>query len=314
MLSRSGYYFPIFEKALKAYNIPEEIKYLAVVESALNPQAVSRVGATGLWQFMFRTAKEYGLQMDNFVDERKDPLRASYAAAAYFRKSYDLLGDWLLAIASFNCGLSNVNRAIEKSGSRNFWELREYLPAETRNYVPAFIAAVYTMKHSDTHKIYANVPLFTFKIDTISINHFVSIADISRAIHYTEETLTGLNPTYRKGIINGTHEQPKTIVIPKLEPYFFTALYQVINTDLPVDKTNVELSLDDIYWEQNKRSQQSKNRVETIVHKVKPGQTLFEIARQYRVSVQDLKTWNQLNSTELAVGQLLKVIADSSPS
>ncbi|MGV3546483.1 MAG: lytic transglycosylase domain-containing protein, partial [Pedobacter sp.] len=145
MLGLSSYYFPIFEKALKTYNIPTEIKYLSIVESSLNPHAVSRVGATGLWQFMFGTAKAYGLNMDNFVDERKDPIQASYAAAAYFRDAYEELGDWLLAIAAYNCGKGNVNRAIMKAGSRNFWDIRKFLPKETSNYVPAFIAAVYVM-------------------------------------------------------------------------------------------------------------------------------------------------------------------------
>ena len=153
MLGLSDYYFPIFEKALKANDIPEEIKYLPIIESSMNPQAVSRVGATGLWQFMFATAKGYGLKMDSFVDERKDPIQASYAAAAYFRDAYAELGDWLLAIAAYNCGRGNVDRAIKKANSRDFWDIRPFLPMETRNYVPAFIAAVYVMNFSKAHDI-----------------------------------------------------------------------------------------------------------------------------------------------------------------
>ena len=153
MLGLSNYYFPIFEKALVSYNIPTEIKYLPIIESSMNPHAISRVGATGLWQFMFGTAKAYGLNMDNFVDERKDPIQASYAAAAYFRDAYDELGDWLLAIAAYNCGKGNVTRAIDKAGSRDFWEIRPFLPKETRDYVPAFIAALYVMNYAEKHDI-----------------------------------------------------------------------------------------------------------------------------------------------------------------
>src|SRR5215217_1347614 len=190
MLGLSDYYFPIFAQALKSYNIPDEIKYLPIIESSMNPHAVSRVGATGLWQFMFGTARGYGLNMDNFVDERKDPIQASYAAAAYFRDAYEELGDWLLAIAAYNCGKGNVNRAIAKAGSRDFWEIRRFLPMETRNYVPAFIAAVYVMNCPSNHQIKSQKSSFIKNTDIIQVNRFVSLASLAEALNIDLEELS----------------------------------------------------------------------------------------------------------------------------
>ncbi|MBC7418429.1 MAG: lytic transglycosylase domain-containing protein, partial [Pedobacter sp.] len=183
MLGLSNYYFPIFEKALAAYDVPKEIKYLTIIESEMNPNARSRVGATGLWQFMFATGKAYGLKIDNYVDERKDPIQASYAAATYFRDAYDELGDWLLALAAYNCGKGNVDRAIAKSGSRDFWEIRPYLPKETRNYVPAYIAAVYVMNYSSTHQITPQACNLYMKTDTVLVNKFISLPQLANVLN-----------------------------------------------------------------------------------------------------------------------------------
>ncbi|MGF1925026.1 MAG: lytic transglycosylase domain-containing protein, partial [Bacteroidia bacterium] len=217
MLGLSTYYFPIFEKALISYNIPTEIKFLPIIESSMNPHAISRVGATGLWQFMFGTAKAYGLNMDNFVDERKDPIQASYAAAAYFRDAYDELGDWLLALAAYNCGKGNVTRAIEKAGSRDFWEIRTFLPKETRDYVPAFIAALYVMNYADKHEIKVQVSNLHQKTDTLHVNHFVALSEISKVLNVDESVVLSLNPSYKKKIVNGTSNFPKRIILPKVD-------------------------------------------------------------------------------------------------
>ena len=227
MLGLSDYYFPIFEKALKSYNIPEEIKYLPIIESSMNPHAVSRVGATGLWQFMFATAKGYGLNMDNFVDERKDPIQASYAAAAYFRDAYEELGDWLLAIAAYNCGRGNVNRAIAKADSRDFWEIRRFLPMETRNYVPAFIAAVYVMNFSGDHQIKAQEPAFLKNTDIIQVNRSVSLSSLAAALNTDLDELLSLNPSYKKKIVNGTELSPKRVILPKVN---LTSFAQIVPT------------------------------------------------------------------------------------
>lgn len=316
MLGLSNYYFPIFEKSLKAYNIPNEIKYLSIVESSLNPHAVSRVGATGLWQFMFGTAKAYGLNMDNFVDERKDPIQASYAAAAYFRDAYEELGDWLLAIAAYNCGKGNVNRAIDKAGSRDFWEIRKFLPAETRNYVPAFIAAVYVMKYAKAHQINAKPSAFTFKTDTVQVRNFVSLTDVANAINHKEETLFTLNPSYKKKIVNGTDISPKRIVIPRPEHQFYEPLFEVLNNDIETDKEVILASTDDV--RELRKKAQPKKEVATVskilVHKVLPGQNLTAIANKYGVEVQDLKVWNKLSVSTIIPGQKLKIYTDTVPA
>ncbi|RZK56434.1 MAG: LysM peptidoglycan-binding domain-containing protein [Pedobacter sp.] len=309
MLGLSTYYFPIFEGALKAYNIPAEIKYLPIIESSMNPHAISRVGATGMWQFMFGTAKAYGLNMDNFVDERKDPIQASYAAAAYFRDAYEELGDWLLAIAAYNCGKGNVTRAIDKAGSRDFWEIRKFLPKETRDYVPAFIAAVYLMNYSQTHGIVSQAPSINLKTDTIQVNHFVSLADIAKAINYDESTLYGLNPSYKKKIVNGTNGLPKRLILPRIDQNDFAKLYDVLNNDVETDKSIFLASTDDVR-DLRKKALASKAvmaKPKSNVYKVKPGQNLTIIANLLHVEVQDLKVWNELKSNTVIPGQTLKI-------
>ncbi|KQB99543.1 lytic transglycosylase domain-containing protein [Pedobacter sp. Hv1] len=309
MLGLSQYYFPIFEKALKAYNIPAEIKYLPIIESSMNPHAISRVGATGMWQFMFGTAKAYGLNMDNFVDERKDPIQASYAAAAYFRDAYEELGDWLLAIAAYNCGKGNVTRAMEKAGSRDFWEIRPFLPRETRDYVPAFIAAVYVMHYSNTHDIVMQTPAINYKTDTVLVNRFVALADVAKAINHEEATLFGLNPSYKKKIVNGTDQLPKRIILPRVEQVNYAKLFEVLNADIEVDKEIVLASTDDVRDLRKKGlANKSKTAIaKTNIHKVKLGQNLTIIANLYKVEVQDLKVWNNLKGTTVIPGQQLKV-------
>lgn len=308
MLGLSGYYFPIFEKALKSYNIPEEIKYLPIIESSMNPHAVSRVGATGLWQFMFATAKGYGLNMDNFVDERKDPIQASYAAAAYFRDAYDELGDWLLAIAAYNCGMGNVNRAIAKADSRDFWEIRRFLPMETRNYVPAFIAAVYVMNYSGNHQIKTQRSPFLKSTDTIQVNRFVSLTSLAEAMSIDVEELCGLNPAYKKKIINGSALSPKRVILPKVNLASFASVYHLLNEeDLEVDKNIVLVSND------RKRNSKPKAVISNAVsyHKVRAGQNLSIIANKYHVEVQDLKVWNNLKGSSVVPGQNLKIFHNS---
>jgi membrane-bound lytic murein transglycosylase D len=310
MLGLSNYYFPIFERALKAYNIPAEIKYLPIIESSMNPHAVSRVGATGMWQFMFSTAKAYGLNMDNFVDERKDPIQASYAAAAYFRDAYEELGDWLLAIAAYNCGKGNVTRAIDKAGSRDFWVIRPYLPKETRDYVPAFIAAVYVMNYASTHDIAKQTPAINFKTDTIQVNHFVALADLAKAINYEESTLFGLNPSYKKKIVNGTADLPKRIILPKVEQADYAKIYEVLNADVDIEREIILASTDDV--RDLRKKAKSKPTAQITYYKVKPSQNLGSIADLYHVEVQDLKVWNKLKSNTIIPGQKLKIYGAAS--
>ena len=308
MLGLSEYYFPIFEKALQSYNIPNEIKYLPIIESSMNPHAVSRVGATGLWQFMFGTAKGYGLHIDNYVDERKDPIQASYAAAAYFRDAYEELGDWVLAIAAYNCGMGSVKRAIEKADSRDFWEIRRFLPTETRNYVPAFIAAVYVMSCPDKHQINTQKSAFLKNTDTIQVNKVISLATLASAMNLEEEDLFGLNPSYKKKIVNGTAALPKRIILPKVSLSDFAALYDVLNKEGEQPEMKVVLAANDGY-KSGKEKVKVKSRF--FYHKVSSGQSLGVIANKYHVEVQDLKVWNHLKGSSIVPGQKLKVYNSS---
>ena len=306
MLGLSDYYFPIFEKALKSLNIPDEIKYLPIIESSMNPYAVSRVGATGLWQFMFGTAKGYGLNMDHFVDERKDPIQASYAAAAYFRDAYEELGDWLLAIAAYNCGMGSVRRAVEKAHSSDFWEVRKFLPQETRNYVPAFIAAVYVMKCSDKHEIRSQRTAYTKITDTIHVNKFISIPVLAKTLNIDEDELCSLNPSYKKKIVNGTDALPKRVVVPKVGLSDFAKLYELLNREEGTGDMNVVLA-SNAAEPQVKQKKITVQRPAYFYHKVSVGQNLGLIADKYHVEVQDLKVWNKLNGTTIVPGQRLKV-------
>lgn len=302
MLGLGDYYFPIFEKALKSHDIPEEIKYLPIIESSMNPHAVSRVGATGLWQFMFGTAKGYGLNMDNYVDERKDPIQASYAAAAYFRDAYEQLGDWLLAIAAYNCGMGSVKRAVAKAGSSDFWEVRRFLPLETRNYVPAFIAAVYVMKYSGKHQIHSQKISYSRITDTIQVNKFISIPLLAKALNMEEEDLCMLNPSYKKKVVNGTHLSPKRIIVPKVSLADFAPVYQVLNAEV---ETEMILAANEVH--EPLKAQVTKPKELFFYHKVSSGQSLGVIANKYQVEVQDLKVWNKLKGSTIVPGQKLKV-------
>ncbi len=214
MLGSSNFYMPIFEQALESYNVPLELKYLPIIETALNPKAVSRAGATGLWQFMLATGKQYGLRVNSLVDDRKDPIRSSYAAAHLLRDLYRIFGDWTLAIAAYNCGPENVNKAIRRSGgNRDYWTIYPYLPAETRGYVPAFIAANYVMTYYCEHNIcpmLTNLPEHT---DTVVVNKNVSFSTLAKFCGIDINLLRELNPQYRRDLVNGLSE-PSTIRMP----------------------------------------------------------------------------------------------------
>lgn len=312
MLGLSSYYFPIFEKALSDYNVPKEIKYLTIIESEMNPHARSRVGATGIWQFMFGTGKAYGLQMDNYVDERQDPIQASYAAAAYFRDANDELGDWLLALAAYNCGKGNVNRAIAKAGSRDFWEIRPYLPKETRNYVPAFIAAVYVMNYSAKHQITTQACNLFLKTDTVLVNKFVSLPQLAQVLNVSEDDMAALNPAYKKQIVNGTDETPKRIIMPRLKNADFAGIYNVLNVNYADNSPKVILaSTDDVRELRKQGTAASNTNSRSIVYRVKSGQSLHAIADAHGVEVQDLKVWNRLKSNSIVPGQHLKIYVAS---
>ncbi len=300
MLGLSKYYFPIFERSLREVGVPDELKYISIVESALNPNAVSKSGAVGPWQFMYTTAKGYGLVMDNYVDERKDPVQASYAAARYIRDAYDRLGDWLLAIAAYNCGTGAVSRAVQRAGGEaNFWAVRSFLPRETQNYVPAFIATAYAMNYYAKHDITPQTANFNIFTDEIDVTRFISLASIAQAVDMDVSELKLLNPSYKKQIINGSSASPKTLVVPAIDKQHFSSLYDLLNDGLNDEPQVIAASTKVI------NSNPLTKGISSIT--VKQGETLLMIANQYGIEVQDLKVWNDLKVMKVVPGQEIRV-------
>lgn len=312
ILGLSKYYFPIYEKAFRDAGIPEELKYLSIVESALNPNAVSRVGATGPWQFMFSTAKIYGLNMNNYVDERRDPIQASYAAAAYIKDAYQEFGDWLLAIASYNCGKGTIARAVQQANSLDYWDIRPFLPAETRGYVPAYIAVAYIMNYYNQHNIAPRTSSLAVNTDTVLVNKFISLPNIARVLNIDYNQLCLLNPAYKKHIINGTVKAPRRMILPQLGKEKFAALYNALNSDVanaPIEPVYAELNETNVS-PAVAYSAAIEPRLPSI-HKIKKGETLSSIADKYGVEVDDLIQWNHLRNRQAVPGQTLRVAADT---
>ena len=259
MLGASNFYIPIFEEALEAYQLPLELKYLPIIESALNPKAVSRVGASGLWQFMIGTGKQYGLQVNSLVDERRDPIKSSYAAARYLSDLYKIFGDWNLVIAAYNCGPENINKAIRRSnGNKDYWEIYPYLPKETRGYVPAFIAANYIMTYYSLHNICPMSTRLPAKTDTVMVNKNVHLEQVAEVIGINIDLLRSLNPMYRRDIIPGATE-PYALRLPMTEVGKFIdmqdSVYNYKVDELLNKRSEVEIK-DDVptYYKKSKRS------------------------------------------------------------
>ena len=295
MLGRAPAYFPLFESTLDRFGLPLELKYLPVVESGLNPLAKSRAGARGLWQFMYATAKYHGLRIDSYIDERHDPVRSSEAACTYLAKLYGIYDDWYLALAAYNAGPGNVNRAIRRSGGkRNFWEIRFFLPRETRNYVPTFMAVVYLMEFSQEHNIYPDqvYPSFAF-LDTVMVDEVLRFDQIAPLLDLEERRLAQLNPMYRMDIIPATVER-FPLVLPQSEIPRFIAFQDSMRTLAP------ERTPDIVFVP------------EPITYHVKNGDVLGKIADHFGVSVRQLKEWNGLSSSMIRIGQKLKIHANPS--
>jgi membrane-bound lytic murein transglycosylase D len=319
VIGLSKYYFPIYEKAFHNAGIPDEIKYLSIVESKLDPYAVSRVGATGPWQFMTTTAKLYGLNMDSYVDERRDPVRASYAAAAYLKDAYEEFGDWLLAIASYNCGKSNIENAMAKSGANDFWSIRQYLPAETRNYVPAYIAVAYIMNYYSKHNIVPEACQFSMKMDTLLVDKYVSLSNISGILNIDLKLLSILNPVYRTYIINGSAANPCRLIIPQTSSDKYAALYDALNNPSPVPSLGfLRRHRHPEYIAANDDGQSAKHKTKRrgilasihnyITYRVKRGDTLGAIALKFDgASVEKIRSLNGLTSAQLQPGMKLKI-------
>ena len=265
MLGASNFYIPIFEEALEVYQLPLELKYLPIIESALNPKAVSRVGATGLWQFMIGTGKQYGLQVNSHVDERRDPVKSSYAAARYLRDLYKVFGDWNLVIAAYNCGPENINKAIHRAkGEKDYWRIYPYLPKETRGYVPAFIAANYIMTYYSQHNICPMTTRLPAKTDTVMVSRNVHLEQVAEVVGINIDLLRSLNPMYRRDVIPGASE-PLPLRLPQTEVSKFIDMEDSVYTykvdELLSKRSEVEVR-DDVptYYKKSKRSYRKGKR------------------------------------------------------
>lgn len=295
MLGRAPHFFPVFEAALDRHDMPLELKYLPIVESGLNPAARSPMGARGLWQFMYYTAKANGLRIDSYIDERRDPERSSEAACRFLQTLYNTYGDWALALAAYNAGPGNVNKAIRRSGgNRNYWEIRHFLPRETRNYVPAFLAVVYLMSFPEEHNIYPIEPLPpAMMMDTLGVRAVMRFDQISAATGIPESEISLFNPMYRLSILPG---QP-----------------EVWPLRLPQDQILRVLTLQDsILSHEPEKTPDIVFVPEPVVYRVKSGDVLGIIARRYGVTVSQLREWNDLRGTMIRAGQKLYIHADPS--
>ena len=297
MLGLCNYYMPIFEEILNRYDMPEELKAMTIIESAMNPRATSRVGAKGMWQFMYGTAKQYGLHIDSFVDERMDPVKSAEAAVQFLQDAYEIFGDWNLAIASYNCGAGNVNKAIRRAGGkRDFWSIWPYLPRETRGYVPAFVGALYTMRYYKEHGIRPEAVGMPVAVDTFYINKQLHLKQVSELTGAPLEELKDLNPQYKHEIIPG-HEREYILRLP----YNYTNQFIEFEDSLYKHKADVYFNPATI------KKIKDGGDGELIIYKVKSGDYLGKIAGQYRVSVAQIKKWNNLKSNDIRVGQRLTI-------
>jgi membrane-bound lytic murein transglycosylase D len=305
MLGLSNYYFPIFERAFKEKGIPLEIKYLAIIESSLNPNAVSRMGATGPWQFMYATAKGYGLTIDSYMDERKDPIAASYAAADYLKDAYDVYQDWFLAIASYNCGQGNVNKAIKRSGLSNpsFWDIRHLLPNETRNYVPAFIAMHHVLERHEEYGIDHDKTALNHQTEVIMVDRKISLPAIAKALEVNENEILDLNPAYKRKVINASKDNLQRLIVPQVDKSSYSNLYYALQGESSQSQ-ELQVSL----------ASTNSSAKKTLTHRVQKGENLEKIALKHDVTVQDLKAWNNLKSTTIVPGQQLQITGNNPTS
>lgn len=312
MLGASNFYMPIFEEALEAYDLPLELRYMPVIESALNPTAVSRVGATGLWQFMLTTGKQYGLEVNSLVDERRDPIKASYAAARYLSDLYKVFGDWTLVIAAYNCGPDQVNKAIRRSnGETDYWQIYPYLPKETRGYVPAFIAANYIMTYYCDHNICPMRTRLPAKTDTIMVHRNVHFEQIAAVCGIGLDELRALNPAYRRDVIPGATEL-SCLRLPQTEIGKFIdnedSIYNYKAEELLSKRKVVAVNQAKPASTRPKaRSTRSRSRSRSRYITIRSGQTLSHIAKKYGTTVSRLKRLNGLRGTSIRAGKRLRV-------
>lgn len=326
MLGAQNFYMPLFEEALESYGLPLELKYLPVIESALNPNAVSRVGATGLWQFMLATGKRYGLEVNSLVDERRDPVLSSYAAAQYLRDLYKIFGDWNLVIAAYNCGPDNINKAIHRSkGEKDYWQIYPYLPKETRGYVPAFIAANYIMNYYCDHNICPMRAELPAKTDTVVVSRDIHFEQIAKVLGIDVDQIKQLNPQYRRNIING-NAKPSAVRLPATLVSSFIdnedSIYAYRPEELLAKRTEVEVNnTTPTYSRSNTSSSRSHSSASSRRGRhskkkrsrggrsitIRQGDTLSEIAARNGTTVKKLKKLNKISGSSIRAGKKIKI-------
>jgi membrane-bound lytic murein transglycosylase D len=298
VLGLAQLYYPVFEEELDKENLPLELKHLSVIESALTNNIKSSAGAVGLWQFMYRTAVYMGLNIDSYVDERQDPIKSTQTAVQYLKYLHGLYNDWFMALAAYNAGPGTVNKAIRKSGGKTtYWEVRPFLPAETRSYVPAFIAAVYIMNHASDHNIYPLHPRYTHRdLDTVVVRYPVTFKQISDVLCIPEDDIMFLNPQYKKGYVPviGPNDN-KTLVLP----YEYMGEF-ILNEEF-ISTFN---KLSEVVSEEVKSDVVTKE----FIHVVKSGESLLAISKKHKVSVAEIQKWNNLKSSSIKPGQKLKIL------
>jgi membrane-bound lytic murein transglycosylase D len=298
LIKRSHYYFPMFEEILDKHNLPLELKYLPVVESSLKPQAKSRVGATGLWQFMFSTGKQYGLEVSSYVDERCEPLRSTNAAAEYLSDLYQIFGDWDLALAAYNSGPGNVTKAIRRSGGyQNYWNIRAFLPSETAGYLPAFLATIYLFEYAEAHGLKIDKDqISNVETDTVHIKQMISFEHVTAITDIKIETLQFLNPSYKLGIIPVLNNKTYSLRLPLRKIGDFveneTKIYDFSKAEFEARETPLPH-----FFEIDSK----------IRYKVKSGDYLGKIAGKFKVRVSQIKQWNGLKTNDLKIGQRLTI-------
>lgn len=318
LMAISEYYFPMFEEALSKQNVPLEIKYLAVVESALNPKAVSRMGATGLWQFMYQTGKQYNLNIDSYVDERSDPLKSSDAAAQYMTNMYAIFGDWDLVLASYNSGPGNVAKAIRRSGGQqNYWNIRKNLPKETQGYVPAFLATMYIYEYHNEHGIKPDRAIVKhFATDTVRIKKQMSFKQISDLLDVPVAQLQLLNPSYKLNVVPFYQDQAHFLRLPQEKSAVFVSnedkIYAYTQREMDKRERPFQITKAIVATDTLNYTQQRITLPKTKYYTVKRGDNLGEIADKYSVTIADIKKWNKLKSNTVARGKSLKIITNVS--
>jgi membrane-bound lytic murein transglycosylase D len=308
MMGLTSYYFPLFEETLAKYNLPEELKYLPIIESALNPKIVSRAGASGLWQFMHGTGKMYGLEINSYIDERNDPIKSTDAAARYLRDLYAIYGDWHVVIAAYNCGPGNINKAVRRSGGKqSYWEIYSKLPRETRGYIPIFIAANYVMNYTKEHHLSAVQPTFKLLTDTIILTSYLNFAQISAVLNIPVEEIRQLNPQYKRDIIPAKTDKQFVLKLPidKISP-FIDNQTQILAYEREKYFPNNQIVLvrDD---RSNTSSQYGTAGKKEIFYIVKSGDTPGGIASKFRVSTSNLIEWNNIRHNRINIGQQLAI-------